>query len=274
MKLDFEKVSFTYPGSVRALDRVDLAIESGEFVAIVGENGAGKTTLVKMLNGLLRPNAGTVTVGDWDVATHTTAELARRIGFLFQNPDDQLFERSVSREVSFGPRNLGFSARKIAANTRTGLDYVGLSQKSKDNPYDLEPFERKLLALAATLAQDTPVLVLDEPSIGQDEKGRRRIGRILQDLHKKGRTILLISHDLDFCAENADRVIVMADGRILEDGSAETVFGKTEALRRAALIPPQLVRLAKALKMSSTPLTIPGFVIAYVKWRKGAKLKW
>jgi energy-coupling factor transport system ATP-binding protein len=271
MKINFEKVSFTYPSSVRALDRVDLTIESGEFVAIVGENGAGKTTLVKMLNGLLRPNEGRVKVGDWDAADQTTAELARRVGFLFQNPDDQLFERSVSREVSFGPRNLGFSARKIVANTRTSLRYVGLSKKADQNPYDLEPFERKLLALAATLAQETAVLVLDEPSIGQDEQGRRRISRILQDLRKKGRTLLLISHDLDFCAESAERVIVMAEGHILEDGSAETVFGKTETLKRAALIPPQLVRLSKALKMPSTPLTIPGFVTAYAKRRKGRK---
>jgi energy-coupling factor transport system ATP-binding protein len=271
MKLIFEKVSFTYPGAVQALDRVDLTIESGEFIAIVGENGAGKTTLVKMLNGLLRPSEGRVTVGDWDVIDHTTAELARRIAFLFQNPDDQLFERSVAREVSFGPRNLGFPAKKIAAKTKAGLNSVGLSKKAEENPYDLEPFERKLLALAATLAQNTPVLVLDEPSIGQDENGKRRIGRVLQDLHRKGRTLLLISHDLDFCAENAERVIVMADGRILEDGSAETVFGKTETLQRAALIPPQLVRLAKALKMSSTPLTTPGFITAYAKWRKGSK---
>ncbi len=271
MKVIFEQVSFTYPGSVRALDGIDLAMDSGEFVAIVGENGAGKTTLVKMLNGLLRPSEGKVTVGDWDVADHTTAELAWRVGFLFQNPDDQLFERSVSREVAFGPRNLGFSANKIAATTKAALESVGLGEKAQENPYDLEPFERKLLALAATLAQDTSVLVLDEPSIGQDEVGRRKIGRILRDLHKQGRTILLISHDLDFCAEYVQRVIVMADGRILDDGPADVVFTKTEILQSAALIPPQLVRLAQALKMPSAPLTISGFVNAYAKWRKELK---
>ncbi len=271
MKLSFERVSFTYPGSVRALDGIDLAIESGEFVAIVGENGAGKTTLVKMLNGLLRPDKGKVGVGDWDVAGHTTAELARRVGFLFQNPDDQLFERTVNREVSFGPRNLGFSAKKIAVITRAALESVGLGDKAEENPYDLEPFERKLLSLAATLAQDTSVLVLDEPSIGQDEIGRRKIGRILRDLHKQGRTILLISHDLDFCAEYVQRVIVMATGRVLDDGPAEVVFTKADLLQSAALIPPQLVRLAQALKMPSAPLTISGFVNAYAKRRKRLK---
>jgi len=271
MKLNFRRVSFTYPSSVRALDGIDLNIGSGEFVAIVGENGAGKTTLVKMLVGLLHPDEGSVNVGDWDISEHTTAELARRVGFLFQNPDDQLFERSVTREVAFGPYNLGFPKRKVNTNTRNALKDVGLAEKAEINPYDLEPFERKLLALAATLAQDTPVLVLDEPSIGQDEHGRRRIGRILQDLHKKGRTILLISHDLDFCAQYVERVTVIADGHVLEDGSAETVFAKSELLQKAALIPPQLVRLAQALKMPSTPLTIPGFVRAFGKQRIGSK---
>lgn len=271
MKLSFKGVSFTYPGPVRALDGVDLTIESGEFVAIVGENGAGKTTLVKMLNGLLRPGEGKVSVGDWDVVEHTTAQLARRVGFLFQNPDDQLFERTVRREVAFGPRNLGFSANKVASNTRTALKNVGLIHDAEKNPYDLEPFERKLLALAATLAQATPVLVLDEPSIGQDEAGKRRIGRILRDLHKQGRTILLISHDLDFCAQYVERVIVMADGRILEDGPAQKVFAKEETLQLAALIAPQLVRLALALKMPTTPLKVSGFITAYAKWRKPRK---
>lgn len=271
MKLRVENVSFTYSTGVRALENVHLFIESGEFVAIVGENGAGKTTLVKMFNGLLSPQEGRVTVGNWDAAGYSTAQLAARVGFLFQNPDEQLFEQTVQREVEFGPRNLGFSKKKIASSARTALKTVGLHEKAGQNPYDLEPFERKLLALAAALAMETPVLVLDEPSIGQDAAGRRRIGRILQDLHKMGRTILLISHDLDFCAENAQRAIVMANGKILADGPASKVFGQTETLRRAALFPPQLVRLAQALKMPDVPLRVNQFVAEYSKWRKQNK---
>jgi energy-coupling factor transport system ATP-binding protein len=271
MKITFEQVSFTYPTGVRALDDIDLAIESGEFVAIVGENGAGKTTLVKMLNGLLRPQEGKVTVGNWNTADYSTAQLARQVSFLFQNPDEQLFERTVSREVAFGPRNLRFPERKVAAKTKEALRTVGLNDKAVHNPYDLQPFERKLLALAATLAMDTPILVLDEPSIGQDAAGRQRIGRILQNLHKMGRTILLISHDLDFCAENVDRAIVMAGGRILADGPATDVFTQSDILMKAAVFPPQLVRLAQALKMPTSPLKVNQFVASYAKWRKRKK---
>jgi energy-coupling factor transport system ATP-binding protein len=271
MRLSFERVAFTYPTGVRALDGVDLNIESGEIVAIVGENGAGKTTLVKMLNGLLRPQQGKVTIGDWNAADHTTAQLASRVGFLFQNPDEQLFEQTVRREVAFGPVNLGFPARKVATNTKRALETVGLGKRIPDNPYDLEPFERKLLAFAATLAMDTPIIVLDEPSIGQDAAGRKRISRILQDLHKMGRTILLISHDLDFCAENVERAVVMAGGRILADGPAVEVFTQTETLMKAAVFPPQLVRLAQALKMPTNPLKVDQFVSAYASWRKRKK---
>ncbi|MCL5429005.1 MAG: energy-coupling factor ABC transporter ATP-binding protein [Chloroflexi bacterium] len=271
MKLSFEGVFFTYSTGVRALDGIDLSIGSGEFVAIVGENGAGKTTLVKLLNGLLRPDGGKVVVGNWDTAEYSTAQLAGRVGFLFQNPDEQLFERAVQREVAFGPRNLGFSERKIASKSMSALKTVGLADHAEDNPYDLAPFERKLLALAATLAMDTPVLVLDEPSIGQDAAGRRRIGRILRELHTMGSTILLISHDLDFCAEYAERAVVMANGHILADGLVEKIFAQNDLLQRAAVFPPQLVRLAQALKMPTAPLKVDQFVNAYSQWHRRKK---
>jgi energy-coupling factor transport system ATP-binding protein len=211
---------------------------------------------------------GKVFVGDWETTRFTTAQLAGRVSFLFQNPDDQLFERTVRQEVAFGPRNLGFSDRKISTNTSSALKTVGLADRAETNPYDLEPNERKLLAFAATLAMDTPVLVLDEPSIGQDVKGRQRIGHIIQDLHKMGRTILLISHDLDFCAEYCERAIVMADGKILAQGSTSDVFSQSDVLSQAAVIPPQLIRLAQALKMSTAPLTVKQFVTDYARWRK------
>lgn len=269
MKLRFQNVSFVYPSGVRALDGVDLTIQSGETVAIVGENGAGKTTLVKLLNALLRPSAGKVFVGSWDAADHSTAQLAARVGFLFQNPDEQLFERTALREVGFGLRNLGFPEKKVITRSQPALQAVGLLDQGEVNPYDMQPFQRKLLALAATLAMETPVLVLDEASIGQDAAGRARIGQILRELHRKGRTILLISHDLDFCAEHASRVVVMAEGHILADGEAKDVLAQTELLARAAVYPPQLVRLAQSLKMRKAPLTVRQFVKAYSNRRKG-----
>ena len=246
---------------------------SGKILAIVGENGAGKTTLLKLLNGLLHPTQGKVKVGDWDTSMHTTAQLAARVGFLFQNPDEQLFERNAQREVAYGPRNLGFPERRIGEVSRAALRRVGLLAKASVNPYDLQAFERKLLAFASTLAMDTPILVLDEPSVGQDAAGCNLIGGILQDLHKKGRTIVLISHDLDFCAAYAHKAVVMAHGRILAQGPAAEVFAEESVLNQAAVFAPQLVRLAHALKMETAPLSVPEFVEAYAVRRRGKHVK-
>lgn len=273
MKIRFEAVSFAYPGGVQALEDISLEIDSGQCVAIVGENGAGKTTLVKQLNGLLRPDKGAVWVGDWNAAKHSTAELAARVGFLFQNPDDQLFERSVQREVAFGPRNLGLDGAKLDARVRRALEQVGLAEVGGKNPYDLAYTERKLVALAATLAMKTPILVLDEITIGQDAVQRQRIGEIVQQLKAEGRTAILISHDLDFCAELAQRVVVMADGRVLDDGPAEETLARRETLGRAAVHPPQLVRLAQALGMPRSPLKVGDFVAAYSAWREERRAK-
>jgi energy-coupling factor transport system ATP-binding protein len=269
MRLRFEGVSFQYPSGVQALDAIDLEIASGTCVAIIGENGAGKTTLVKQLNGLLRPTKGRVWIGDWDAAEHSTAQLAERVGFLFQNPDEQLFERTVRREVAFGPRNLGLEAAEIKQRVGAALDTAGLSAVAERHPYDLQYNQRKLVALAATLAMRTPALVLDEPTIGQDTAQRARIGAVVEALKGEGRTQVLITHDLDFCAEHAERVVVMADGQILDDGEPAAVLARGDTLAQAAVTAPQVVRLAQALSLPSTPLSVDAFVDAYAAAKKG-----
>lgn len=268
MKLRVEQVSFYYPSGVQALVNVSLEIEAGSCIAIIGENGAGKTTLVKQLNGLLRPSQGQVWVGDWKAAEHSTAQLAARVGFLFQNPDEQLFERTVRREVAFGPRNLGLGVGEIEQRVEQALQAAGLSEVGDRHPYDLQYNQRKLVALAATLAMRTPVLVLDEPTIGQDATQRKRIGEVVEGLKQAGRTQILITHDLDFCAEHADRVVVMADGQILDDGPSAAVLARSETLVRAAVTAPQLVRLAQALSLPATPLNVDDFVQAYAQSKK------
>lgn len=267
MRIRMDALSFTYPSGVRALEDIDLAIESGEIVAIVGENGAGKSTLVKQLNGLLRPSAGSVQIGDWDASEHSTAQLAQRVGFLFQNPDEQLFERTVWREVAFGPRNLGLAPEEVEAQVWAALERVGLAAMAESHPYDLPHTQRKLIALAATLAMNTPIIVLDEPTVGQDALQQAAIAALLADLQAKGCTLILITHDLDFCAEVAERVVVMAGGRILADGPTEEVLTRAALLNKAAVEAPQIVRLAQALEMPSAPLTIPGFVEEYADWK-------
>jgi len=255
MNITVTDLTFTYPSGVQALSGVTLTIPSGEAAAIVGENGAGKTTLVKHFNGLLKPTSGTVTVGEWDTRQYTVAKLASRVGYVFQNPDDQLFERAVIKEASFGPKNLGRSAEEAAAAAREALASVGLEGEADKHPYDLHLSQRKLLALAAVLAMRTPVVVLDEPTTGQDGRGIARIAAIVDRLKSERRTVVTITHDIDFAAENFDRVIVMARGKVIADGSARDVLSQTDALRSAEVEPPQLARLARSLGLPATPLT-------------------
>ena len=258
--LRLEGVTFAYPGGVVALREVSLAIAPGQSVAILGENGAGKTTLVKHLNGLLRPGQGRVTVGDWDTREHTPAQLAPRVGYVFQNPDDQLFERTVRAEVAFGPRNLGRSPEEIDADVKAALAQVGLEELVDRHPYDLHVSQRKLLALASVLAMRTPVVVLDEPTTGQDVRGVARIAQVVENLKAEGCTVIAISHDVDFGAEHFARTIVMADGRITADGPAAEVLAQGDVLAQAAVERPQLARLAAALGLAGTPLTVEEFI--------------
>lgn len=262
MNLVIENVGFTYPGGAEALRDVSLQITPGEAVAIIGENGAGKTTLVKHFNGLLKPNHGRVTVGDWDTREHTVAKLAARVGFMFQNPDDQIVERTVGGEVAFGPRNLGQSAPDAMANAAAALERVGLAAESATHPYDLTAPQRKLVTLAAVLAMQTPIIILDEPTMGQDARGVALIGQIIDSLVAEGRTVIIITHDIDFCAAHFRRVVVMADGRVLADGPAGEVLARAELLATTNVEPPQLVRLAQSIGLPGAPLTVDAFVDA------------
>ncbi|HUP54125.1 MAG TPA: ABC transporter ATP-binding protein, partial [Methylomirabilota bacterium] len=173
-----EGVGFVYPDGTRALTGVDLAFAPGESVAIVGQNGSGKSTLVRHLNGLLRPTEGRVLHDGADVATTRVAALASRIGIVFQNPDRQIFAGKVRDEVAFGPRILGRTAEEAATAGAAALEAVGLSDALDTNPYDLGYSRRKLLAIASVLAMDTPVVVLDEPTTGQDARGVARVQHV------------------------------------------------------------------------------------------------
>ncbi len=262
MKIEVVDVSFSYPSGVTALEAVSLEVGSGDAMAIVGENGAGKTTLVKHINGLLHPSQGRVNVGDWNTADYSVAQLAGRVGYVFQNPDDQLFERTVRRELAFGPRNLGQNEAEVKASVDMALERTELADVADTHPYDLSLARRKWVAMAAVLAMQTPVIILDEPTSGQDAHGIALLGRLMNELKAEGRTILTISHDLDFVADHFPRLVVMADGRILVDGPAAQVLEQTELLRQAQIDPPQLVRLAAALGLPDVPTSIDDFLSA------------
>lgn len=250
MKIRVENLRHEYPGPVVALDGVSVTFDSDEMVAIVGENGAGKTTLVKHLNGLLKPTAGLVTVGETNTADTTVASMARHVGYVFQNPDDQLFSRTVRQEVSVGPRNLGFSAADVHRLVVDALEATGLKDFADDNPYDLPPTRRKLLAIAAVLSMDAPTLVIDEPTVGQDGAGMTRIGEILRHLFETGKGVIAITHDIDFAAETFDRMIVMTRGSIVGDGPTSQMVDDFDLLEEAAVEAPQLTRLAHELDLT------------------------
>ena len=247
MNIQISDLFFIYPAGVAALQGISLTIETGEQVAIIGQNGAGKTTLVKHLNGLLQPTRGQVLIGDWDTGEYSVAKLARRVGYVFQNPDEQLFSRNVGTEIAFGPRNLGYKDDRIQMLVRDALEMTELSDKTETNPYDLSATWRKMVALASVISMDTDIVIFDEPTTGQDAVNIARIAGVIRTLRERGRTVITITHDIDFCAENFERVIAMSQGRILLDGKASEVLGQEEILARTYVDPPQLTRLGKRL---------------------------
>jgi energy-coupling factor transport system ATP-binding protein len=258
-----EGVSFSYPDGTRALVEVDLRIGPGELVAIVGQNGSGKSTLVRHLNGLLRPTAGRVLLDGRDVRKAHVARLAGLVGLAFQNPDRQLFAGHVSAEVAFGPRNLGLRDAELEARVRSALQDVGLAEEAGTNPYDLGYSRRKLLALASILAMRTPILVLDEPTTGQDARGVARVRDVVARAVAEGRTVIAISHDMRFVAESFGRVVVMRDGRVVLDGAPDVVFAEAAwgELRAAYLEPPLPAVAGARLGLGATP-TDGAFVAA------------
>ena len=243
---NIEHLKFQYVENVPVLQDVNLTIDNRP-TAIIGQNGAGKTTLVKLLKGLLKPVGGSIYYGGNDMAEKSVAMLAGEIGYVFQNPDDQIFKYHVIDEVMFGPQNIGMTKERAREQAVAALKLVGLEQLADENPYDLELSERKLVAIASVLAMDTKVLILDEPTIAQDWKGRKIIQKMIRDLSSQGKTVIAILHDMDFVAESFERVIVMAHGKVLADGTKEEVFAQKEILAQARIDQPYLTKLCQQL---------------------------
>ena len=243
---NIEHLKFQYVENVPVLQDVNLTIDNRP-TAIIGQNGAGKTTLVKLLKGLLKPVGGSIYYGGNDMAEKSVAMLAGEIGYVFQNPDDQIFKYHVIDEVMFGPQNIGMTKEQAREKAVVALKLVGLEQLADENPYDLELAERKLVAIASVLAMDTKVIILDEPTIAQDWKGRKIIQKMIRDLSSQGKTVIAILHDMDFVAESFERVIVMAHGKVLADGTKEEVFAQKEILAQARIDQPYLTKLCQQL---------------------------
>lgn len=231
---------------------ISLTILPGDPVALIGENGAGKTTLVKHINGLLKPTAGRVMLDDLNTVVARSSVLAHQVGFVFQNPDDQIFMPTVQGEVGYGLRHIGIGGEEANDRVRRALEVTGLAGQEMVNPYDLSPAKRKMLAIASVLVMDQNIVIFDEPTMGQDLTGLERIGVILDRLKQLGKTVITISHNMDFCAEHFFRFIVMHQGKILWDGSGHEVFTRRDILKLGNIVPPQLVQLALKIGLPAT----------------------
>ena len=238
---------FSYVKGREVLHGLNLALDHRP-TAIIGQNGAGKTTLVRVLKGLLKPDSGEIRYQGENLETKTVAELASRVGYVFQNPDDQIFKYKVLEEVMFGPLNIGMSPQEAEASAHEALRMVGLDEKAGENPYDLELSDRKMVAIASVLAMNTDVIILDEPTIAQSWNGREKIREIMQAKAAEGKLVIAILHDMDFVANSFARVIAMAHGEILADGAPAEVFRNHPVLEKAALAAPPLYELLEELE--------------------------
>ncbi len=245
--IEFRNVTFVHQNGVKALDDVTLKIDEGETVAIVGENGAGKTTLVKHVTGLLKPASGAVLVDGQSTLETSTARLSRKVGVAFQNPDHQLFSESVEEEMSFALRNFGFSPGLVEQRVTWGLELFGLEGYRKSSPLVLSGGEKKRLTLACILAWDPQVVILDEPTVGQDSIQKEKLAGTIRMLSSAGKTVIVVSHDIEFLWPIQPRVVVMKAGRVVGDGPAPRVMLDGGLLASARVVQPELVQFYQAL---------------------------
>ena len=278
-----ENIGYSYKEGVRVIEGLNLEIDLRP-TAIIGQNGAGKTTLAKLIKGLIKPTNTEEAHGDksekkgispgeksgqiseeycGDILLYgestlpkTAAALSSKIGYVFQNPDDQIFKNTVLAEVMFGPLNIGFSKQEALEMSLKALDKVHLEGSKDMNPYDLSLSERKLVAIASVLAMDTDVIILDEPTIAQDSQGKQRIAEVIKELCEEGKAVIAILHDMDFVARCFERVIVMAKGKILAEGFPEDIFYRGEVLEAAGLEPPHIAILMQRLGGEGRALTV------------------
>lgn len=243
--IDIENVSYQYKNGNKVLHNLNISVRKGEFVALIGQNGAGKTTLLKQLNGLLKPTEGNIIISGLDAGKTKTSILAKKIGFLFQNPDHQIFCSTVYEEIAFGLKNLDIPDKNINELVIKAAKRVGLENLLEANPFSLSKGQRQRVALASVLAMETDILVLDEPTTGQDFSEGIQIMDIVKELNAQGKTIVMVTHDMELVARYARRVIILHKGTIIEDGTVEAVLTKEESLKRSNLQSPQIFLLAK-----------------------------
>jgi len=254
--IEAKDVHFTFPSGIEALKGASLSIQDGEFIAIMGQNGAGKTTLVKHFNGLLKPTEGEILVDGVNTRKTSVAKLARNVGFVFQNPDHQLFCESVEEEIAFGLRNFGFDENLTKKRVDWALNLLDLVQYRQSSPFLLSGGERKRVALASVLAWDPKTVVLDEPTIGQDHQQKEKLRQFIIQLNSQGKTVVVVTHDVEFVAESNPRVVLMTGGKIVADGRAESILTDEALVTKASIVPPQITQIFLRLTDFGLPTNI------------------
>ncbi len=243
--IEFRDVHASYDGSAPILKGVSFTIRDGEFVAFVGTNGAGKSTTMRLMNGLLKPDAGQVLIDGVPTSDLRTSELARRVGFLFQNPDSQICCNTVREELLFGFKALGLDGPD--ADSRVDAIVEEFAFDPDDDPFLLNRGARQLLALASIVVLAQPVVVLDEPTTGLDYRECVKVMDIIRRIHERGTTVVMVCHDMEVVADYAARCIVMSGGEVVDDAPTFDVLRNRETLERASLVPPQIVELSLEL---------------------------
>ncbi len=266
--IECRKLWHSYPGGFNALKETDLDVSASEIVGIVGQNGSGKTTLVKHFNGLLKPSSGTVLINGIDTAEESVFNLSRHAGYVFQNPNHQLFATSVLSELQFGPNNLGLSEDVVQARVEETVELFQLQDVITEHPLRLSFPLRKIVAMASIYAMQPSIFILDEPTTGQDHKGAAMVRKLIQQLHSEGKTVILVSHDMALIAEVADRVVAMWAAEVIDSGTPREIFSSSATLNKTMLKPPQVTQLSQRLQDRVLPritLTVDETIDALAK---------
>jgi energy-coupling factor transport system ATP-binding protein len=254
MAIEIKNANFTYPNGYVAIENISITIQDGERVAIVGQNGAGKTTAVKMMNGLNKPSQGDVIIDGINTKEKTSAFIAKTVGYVFQNPDDQIFNRSVKAEIEYMPRYFKLPEKEIEQRIHYAVELTGIEKYIDVNPYDLPYPMRKFVAIAAVIATKPKYIILDEPTAGQDKHGLETLSRMIDRLQADGMTLLTITHDMEFAVSNFNRIVAMAHKNIIADGSAQEIFWNEAVVADARIKKPLIGELAKQLSVDGNIL--------------------
>lgn len=266
--IQIKDVSFIYPNGFTAVEKVSVTIDKGEKLAIIGQNGAGKTTAVKMMNGLLKPTIGDVVIDGLNTKDYTTAQISRHAGYVFQNPDDQLFHSDVYSEIAYGPKTMGLSVDEISSRVHKVAELVGIGEFLDENPYNLPFSTRKFVTIACVLVMDVDIVILDEPTAGQDHVGMVQISKLIDHLHEKKKTVITITHDMEFVVNNFERIIVMANKKIIADKNKKEIFWDKSVIEQSNIKQPYISELANDMNIGNNILSIDEFVDYVFSYKK------